>query len=357
MLDTQDPIHFLDHYDRPGFITKGSIIIYSNADARAMLLTAGTDVAPLLGPLWEQVETMGDGELFAALTVLDTSRQASICRMQEGHLFLLNHLEDERSLQALALAAQQLRNPLSETLLAIQALEELIPPGSEEGNVNLQLLRRSYFRLQRITDNMSAGHELLDAPLLFREPTELGDFFTEVFGAATTLTGSLGHMLTFHTPSQDIIANIDRQAVERCVFNLLSNALRFLPQNGQIHGELLSTANHAILRVTDNGEGLHRDVCDDLFTRYRRRPTIEDNRHGLGLGLCIVRSIVTAHGGAVYAGALPDGGSEVAITLSRRPDEGITVKSPILRPETKGLLERGRVELSRELPTSVYDHL
>ncbi len=353
MLNTLDPTHYLNRYDRPSFITRGSIILCSNADAKAMLLTAGADVAPLLGSLWEQVETMGDGELFTSLQILDKPRQASICRVPEGYLFQLDDLEDEYSLQALALAAQKLREPLSETLLGIQALEKLIPP-VEEADASLRLLRRSYYRLLRLTENMTAGHDYLENPPADQEATELGGFFDEIFKTAAGLMSSAQKNISFHAPSRDVVAYIDRQAVERCVYNLLSNALQFLPQNGHIHGELLRTASHAILRVTDNGEGLRREIRNDLFTRYRRRPTIEDGRLGLGLGLCIVRSIVTAHGGAVYAGALPNGGTEVAISLSLSAEEASVVRSRIKRPKELCGLHLARTELSNVLPNSEY---
>lgn len=357
MPNTQDPIQDLDRYGRPGFITRGDIILRCNADARSMLLTEGTDVKPLLGPLWSLVETMGDGEFFAPLAVAGTARQACISKITGGYLFLLEALEDESSLQAMALAAQQLRGPLNETLLTINLLEKVLPANNEEASSAMCLLRRSFCQLRQITDNMSAGHEYLDAPMFFREPTELREFFDELFQTAVTLTEPMGKTITFHASCKELIVHIDRQAVERCVYNILSNALKFLPKDGHIHAELLSTASHAILRVTDNGSGLPKEIRDNLFTRYRRRPTIEDGRHGLGLGLYIVRSIVAAHGGAVYAGTSSSGGTEITISLSRRSSLPNSVNSLVFMPEVRGLMEMGKTELSELLPVCSYENL
>ena len=74
------------------------------------------------------------------------------------------------------------------------------------------------------------------------------------------------------------MGNLDRDMAERAFYNLLSNALRFTPKGKTIQVTLTLDRERAVLRDKDKGEGLHQEIQQDLFSRYRRAHTVEDGR-------------------------------------------------------------------------------
>lgn len=113
----------------------------------------------------------------------------------------------------------------------------------------------------------------------------------------------------------------DPNRLQQIVWNLLSNALKFTPQDGRIEvrlllcaessSEILSTQQQqlptaksslALIRVSDTGSGISPDFLPHVFERFRQADgSITRHQGGLGLGLAIVRYLVEMHGGSVHA--------------------------------------------------------
>jgi signal transduction histidine kinase len=89
----------------------------------------------------------------------------------------------------------------------------------------------------------------------------------------------------------------DPARLQQVAWNLLTNAIKFTPQGGQVAIEVSATPDGATLVFSDTGEGIRPELIDAIFDPFR-----QGDRHGtmgLGLGLAIVRQIVEAHGGTV----------------------------------------------------------
>ncbi len=112
----------------------------------------------------------------------------------------------------------------------------------------------------------------------------------------------------------------DRALLERMVANLVENAVRHNRQDGWIEVDTGVRDRGAELRVASSGAPVPPDEVEALFEPFHRlgRARTGSDR-GVGLGLSIVRSVATAHGGSVVARALADGGLEVTVTLPRMP--------------------------------------
>lgn len=109
----------------------------------------------------------------------------------------------------------------------------------------------------------------------------------------------------------------DPERIKQVIWNLLSNAVKFTDPGGLIEITLEKLENKALLIVSDTGLGIDPDFLPHIFDRFRQaESSVERSRGGLGLGLSIVKFIVEAHGGAIYAYSAGLGrGSDFMITL------------------------------------------
>ena len=97
--------------------------------------------------------------------------------------------------------------------------------------------------------------------------------------------------------------------------NLVGNALKFTGPGGRITLGVDADATEVTFAVTDTGAGIAADRLDRVFERYYQSQFAD--RRGLGLGLHIARSIVTAHGGRIWAESRLGEGSRFAFTVPR----------------------------------------
>lgn len=108
----------------------------------------------------------------------------------------------------------------------------------------------------------------------------------------------------------------DATRLEQIVGNIMANALKFTPAEGQVDVVLERYRGRARLRVTDSGPGIAPDVLPHVFERFRQAESSSRRRHeGLGLGLAIVRHLVETHGGTVRAENSLDGGAAFTVEL------------------------------------------
>ena len=94
----------------------------------------------------------------------------------------------------------------------------------------------------------------------------------------------------------------DAARLEQVVSNLVSNAIKYTPEGGSIDVKLEKLDSHVALTVSDTGVGINKELLPLVFDCFRRGADASSGRYeGLGLGLAIVREIVTQHGGTVSA--------------------------------------------------------
>ncbi len=106
----------------------------------------------------------------------------------------------------------------------------------------------------------------------------------------------------------DLVALLDRNALERIVSNLVTNAFRYGQPPIVVHAQ--QTDRHFRLSVDDAGRGVPSAFVPDLFERFTRSDGARANGSGTGLGLAIARSYARAHGGdLLYEDASPHGAS------------------------------------------------
>jgi PAS domain S-box-containing protein len=211
-------------------------------------------------------------------------------------------LADRRKDEFLAMLAHELRNPLAAITAGMQTLGEV---GSMEPHpVKLRaIILRQVGVLTRLVD------DLLDVSRITRGKVELRkapfDAVEAVRNAVTTVRQDIDerrHTLELALPSEPLWVNGDATRIEQVVWNLLSNAAKYTEPGGRIRVSLERRANEAAIRIRDTGIGIPPGMLEGIFELFAQLDqSAARTRGGLGVGLTLVRSLVTMHGGTVRA--------------------------------------------------------
>lgn len=333
---------------RPAFSVKNHIIIEANDAAKAFLLTEGTDVRRLLATGREEYEAFQSGCLYLKLFLSSRGFGATVVRSEDRDIFLLDQESDDGELQALALAAENLRNPLTSIMISAQRLM-----ADAESREQAARLNRGLHQMMRIIGNMSDAGRYAHSSR--QEQRNLTEVFREIFEKAQSAISHTGITMTCQCLSQDLIGLCDSEQLERAVLNMLSNAVKFTPAGGSIHASLTQCGKMLRLSITDTGSGIAETIRSSVFSRYLRQPGIEDSRCGLGLGMVLIRSAAANHGGTVLIDQ-PDGkGTRITMTIAIRTQDASTLRSPIMRIDYAGEQDHSLIELSECLPLQLYE--
>lgn len=348
----QDKQNLLEMIDRPAFMVSGGIITDRNQMARNRQVPTGKPITDLLPEGCDAYQSYRGGILYLTLQVGWIDCGATVIRQKDGDIFLMDRDADQTQLQALALAAQQLRVPLSNVMTLADCL---FPELKEEAQKEqASQMSRALFQLMRLISNMADAERYtgLDAPSY--ENTELCGFFREIFEKADASLSETKVFVHFSCPEAPIFTMVDRERLERAVYNLISNAVKFSEPGSCVEARLTRNGKTACLTIEDQGEGIAAHVQGSLFHRYMREPAIEDSRFGLGLGMTLVRSAAAIHGGTVLLEQAK--GTRVAMTMAIRKEVPGTLRSPKLRiGDYAGGRDLGLLEFSDTLPATAYE--
>jgi two-component system OmpR family sensor kinase len=121
---------------------------------------------------------------------------------------------------------------------------------------------------------------------------------------------------------EPLLADVDPDLIDRVVWNLVGNALKFSSQGGEVSVSLTASIEGLVLEVLDTGPGIPPDKIKKVFERFYRvdeSRTPDGQSSGTGLGLAIAKAIVELHGGRISAGNRPEGGAVFRVTLPGVP--------------------------------------
>jgi two-component system, sensor histidine kinase and response regulator len=218
--------------------------------------------------------------------------------------------------QLISMVSHELKAPLAAILGYLAVLRD---PSVAAKPVYHQIIERSVARLHGMEKLIK---DLLDLTAIEsgqkkREPLDL-DLFEIARGALDTVRREADERkvaLELHgTPPLNVTA--DRDELEIILNNLLTNAIKYNRDGGRVDVELEIRGKDALIRVADTGMGLTTEEAEQLFGEFVRIRN-EKTRHilGSGLGLSIIKKIVSLYAGDVTVSSRPNLGSTFTITL------------------------------------------
>jgi light-regulated signal transduction histidine kinase (bacteriophytochrome) len=257
----------------------------------------------LRAPPWKASDIEAAEELRRNVVEVDLERQL---------------LREQRAVQMrddlVAVVSHDLRSPLG--VIQMQATLLSAP---DEGDPPSRRVREGSQRIQRAVDRMTALiRDLLDLARI-----EAGRF--ELDTQPLRIRDVIDDTLTIVRPQADAKQIVireqvvdegtlgDRERIFQVLSNLLTNAIRFTPEGGQIDLQATLTGAQALFIVADTGPGIPAEQLPHLFDRYWQARRA--GHSGTGLGLYIAKGIVEAHGGRIWVESPPGSGARFHFTL------------------------------------------
>ncbi len=340
----------LDLMLRPAFSVEKGVIQYANQAAETYLLAPDMPIAECIGSGLEEYSNFAGGCLYLTLQLGSESLGASVVQMDGQDIFLIEQQETLAELRSLALAAKELREPLAGILAVTDRLFPSLPEKEQTAQINRRL-----FQMLRTVTNMSDAYRYADSTHNHMECLEIGSFFDEVFEKAAQLLSHGGFQLQYTGLKENVYTLADSERLERSAYNLLSNAAKFSSREGIIQVKLSRRGNRLVLSVSNQGNGL--DSNNNIFSRFRREPALEDSRYGLGLGLVLVRATAAAHGGAVLVDQPEHTACRTTMTLAITQAKNAQLRSPAFRFDYAGEWDHALLELADCLPAELYSEI
>jgi PAS domain S-box-containing protein len=265
---------------------------------RAMELNSGDRwYRVAVDPVWDTF-----GRLTGAVHVLTdiTARKHLDAKLQRQaeELASANRAKDE----FLAMLGHELRNPLAPILNAVGVLRA---QGSEEAVLtrSRDAIERQVHHMARLVDDLLDVSRITRGTIELRQGTmDLTQLVRQVAQSTRPLIESHAHTFHVSVPAEPLWLRADATRLEQVLANLLTNAVKYTPDGGEIWLTCGCEGDEAVVRVRDSGRGIPPEMLPRIFELFTQvSPSIDRAQGGLGLGLTLVRRLVEMHGGHVTA--------------------------------------------------------
>jgi PAS domain S-box-containing protein len=226
----------------------------------------------------------------------------------------LDQLKDD----FIGLVSHELRIPLT---IIIGAVNTVLSEGARlSPQETHQLLRDAVYEADSLSQLVGNLLELCraqaDRLLLYTEPTNVRKAIHDTVGMIER--HSSAHQFIVDIPRKTPLVHADQLRLERILYNLLENAVKYSPQGGAIRVFVKPQEEDLVIGVGDQGIGISLADQAKLFGPFRRlEESRPDGVGGVGLGLLVCRRLVEAHGGRIWVESEPGRGSTFFFALPR----------------------------------------
>jgi two-component system CheB/CheR fusion protein len=217
----------------------------------------------------------------------------------------------------LAMLSHELRNPLGAIVSATALLKTGSQAAERRGRL-LEILDRQAQQMARLLDDLlEVSRVTQDKIELRKQVLDLRAIVKDAAEAMRNLMESRGLDFSVEIDPGPLYVEGDPARLQQIQVNLLNNAAKYTPQGGHVVLQVKREDGEATIRVRDDGVGIPKDMLDSAFELFvQSSRTLDRADGGLGVGLTLVRGLVTKHGGTVCARSDGEGrGSEFVVRL------------------------------------------
>ena len=240
-------------------------------------------------------------------------------------------IERDRDLerQLIGDVAHELRTPLRAIQATVEAIQDGVFEADEE---HLNTISFETRRLGRLVEALLHLNRLENGTTEVKR--DLVNLSSVVGGLSTTheaLIESSGIMF-FTDVAPNVMIVGDQDLISQAVANLLSNAVRYTPENGMVTVELTRENGYAKISVRDTGVGISDEDMKKVFSRFWRADVARQSVDGgLGIGLALVKEVVDQHFGDVSVSSTLGEGSTFVMRIPLAPEDRVKPMAPHAR--------------------------
>jgi signal transduction histidine kinase/ActR/RegA family two-component response regulator len=231
---------------------------------------------------------------------LRTIAQQCTQTIVRARLFEAARIADRRKDEFLAMLGHELRNPLAPILTALQMMTL---KGVSGGAREREIIERQTRHLGRLVDDLLDISRITRGKIeLRRARCDLAAILAKAVEMASPILEQRNHHFQIEAARNVHYVDGDESRLAQVFHNLLTNAAKYTHSGGNIALRLTSSDGAAVIEVEDNGDGIAAELLPSIFEPFvQGERSVDRSQGGLGLGLSLVNSLVTLHGGSVAA--------------------------------------------------------
>jgi len=299
---TTHPLHFRQADNKSGFQTRSLLAIPMRLRGEVIGVLEALNKIDNLGWTQEDIELL---EILAsqAAVAVENARLVSELREAYQELSQLDKMKND----FIAIASHELRTPLGVILGYASFLKE---EAQGEASAHASAVLKSALRMRQVIEDMTnlrflkmgkAELDLQEVPAAEVMMTALNEVYS--------MSEAQGYRLHYTVPANHLIIKVDRAKIVMALTNLLNNAMKYSEPRSFIEMTYRQQGAELWILVRDEGIGIEANQLERIFEEFYQ---VEDHmtrrKNGMGLGLSIVRAIVNAHEGRVWAESERDQG-------------------------------------------------
>lgn len=261
-------------------------------------------------------------------TIDAARRSLSEMNAQNSKLTELDKLKSD----FMANVSHELRTPLTLILGPLEGLLSDINSIPSKHKDNLFRIHRNAYRLYGLVNDLLDFTKLEAGKyILAEEVIDLNRHIKDIVDDAQGLAKERKINLTF-TPFPHLpLMMLDRKMIDKISLNLMSNALKFTPEGGQINAQILKDGDNVSIIVTDNGVGISPEQIPKLFERFYQVDSSSTRAHeGTGIGLSMIHQFTKLMNGAITVESEEGKGSKFKVRI---PFKAVPENKKYIEPE------------------------
>lgn len=229
-------------------------------------------------------------------------RTANEIKVERAKLEKEEELHQEK-LQFFTNISHEFRTPLTLIIGPLEKMQADEPDLNKKNHIRLMLrnARRLLVMVNQLLDFRKAEKGQMQLSVRY---ADINAFITEILHAYTELKEAKNIRLQFEHEEKVLMTWFDHEFLDKCLFNLLSNAFKFTPENGKITVKALKRLNEngtaqILISVTDNGKGIPADELPLIFNQFYIGKETSKLQPGSGIGLHLTKNLVELHHGNI----------------------------------------------------------
>ena len=276
----------------------------------------------------EEIKNKGEKKLQYTSDVDGKNTVVNIYYLNEYFILIFNmdyDLEDNKlKLDFFVNISHELRTPVNLISSTIQLIKlNLKNLSKEDANIiskYIDIMESNSMRLIRLINNLIDSTKI-DAGFVKFTPinADIIKFIEDVCDSVVDYVDFNKMNLIFDTDREEEIVLFDPDIIERILLNLLSNAVKFNKVDGTIYVNLYTKDDEIRITVRDEGIGIPKEKLSSIFKRFEQLKTKNKiEKQGSGIGLYLVKSLVTLHGGNIKVESKVNEGSKFIVTIPKK---------------------------------------